>query len=261
MKSFFPIAASLLIAASATLGACRKTTEQPPVVDTPVNAAPGTVKVEFFNRVGNGPLVLNGPKYVNAAGDSFTVSRFQYYISNVQLTKTDGTVWSEPESYHLITAGSATEFDMTTVPAGSYNSISYTIGVDSTRNVSGAQTGALDPAKGMFWSWNSGYIMMKFEGTSPSSPAAGGTVMLHPGGFSGANNAVRPVAYALPAVINVRSARAQHIHLAADVLKLLNAPNQISFATTNIIHMPGAAANKLADNYAGMFTVTSAGDE
>jgi hypothetical protein len=44
-----------------------------------------------------------------------------------------------------------------------YNRLSFVIGVDSARNVSGAQTGALDPANGMFWTWNTGYIMAKWK--------------------------------------------------------------------------------------------------
>jgi hypothetical protein len=34
--------------------------------------------------------------------------------------------------------------------------IKFLLGVDSLKNVSGIQTGALDPAKGMFWTWNTG---------------------------------------------------------------------------------------------------------
>ncbi|MBK9581192.1 MAG: hypothetical protein IPO48_04510 [Saprospiraceae bacterium] len=58
-------------------------------------------------------------------------------------------------------------------------------GVDSTRCSSGAQTGALDPAKGLFWSWSSGYIMVKAEGNAPT--AADGSFAFHLGGFKGVN--------------------------------------------------------------------------
>ncbi|WP_316930094.1 MbnP family protein, partial [Hymenobacter sp. IS2118] len=39
------------------------------------------------------------------------------------------------------------------IPVGDYQSVSFTVGVDSARNVAGAQTGALDPNNGMFWTW------------------------------------------------------------------------------------------------------------
>ena len=62
------------------------------------------------------------------------------------------------------------------------------MGIDSLHNVSGAQAGALSLASGMFWDWNSGYIMLKAEGDSPNSPT--GKFALHLGGFSGTNNIV-----------------------------------------------------------------------
>jgi hypothetical protein len=40
---------------------------------------------------------------------------------------------------------------------------------------------------------------------------------------------------------------------------MFKAPNVIDFATLNTIHMPGANAKTLADNYADMFTITYAG--
>jgi hypothetical protein len=68
-------------------------------------------------------------------------------------------------------------FDFINVPAGTYTGMYLTMGVDSARNVSGAQEGALDPANGMFWSWTSGYIMIKAEGLSPQG--AGGSFTYH----------------------------------------------------------------------------------
>jgi hypothetical protein len=49
------------------------------------------------------------------------------------------------------------------------------------------------------------------------------------------------------------------VHLTADVAVLFKSPNVIDFSTINTIHMPGANAKKLADNYANMFTLTYAG--
>ena len=46
--------------------------------------------------------------------------------------------------------------------------IYFQIGIDSLTNVSGDLDGDLDPALGMYWAWNSGYINMKLEGKSSS---------------------------------------------------------------------------------------------
>lgn len=254
------IATALLFATLGSISSCKKKddpTPTTPTVDT------GTVYMEYFTTVGGSTLYLGNENYINAHGDTFTVSKFNYYISNVVLNGADGTPsYTEPESYHLIehTANPADmAFKLPKVPGGKYSSVTFTIGVDSLRNVSGAQTGALDPALGNFWSWNTGYIMLKFEGNSSSAPTTGGQLVFHAGGFSGANNVLRTITLPMPEAVTVDKVSTPHIHFTADVLKLFKSPNVIDFATLNTIHMPGANAKKLADNYANMFTITYAG--
>lgn len=217
----------------------------------------GTVMMHFDNMVGSQTLALNTATYLNSMGDSFTVSKWNYYISNIVLNGASGTAsFTEPVSYHLIEAEDANSqmFNITNVPAGTYTSISFMIGVDSLHNVSGAQTGALDPGKGMFWDWNSGYIMFKMEGNAPKAVATGGKLTYHVGGFMGENNTVRSVSLSFASPITVNG-NTSHMHIVADLAKALNSPNAVDFSALQTIHMPGAAAKKIADNYAGMFSI------
>lgn len=258
MNHILRIVVLAAVVAGTTFTACKKDDgKAPPTADT------GKVYLEFFNVVGGSNLNLNNQWYRNTNGDSFRVSKFNYYISNIRLNDVRGTAFTEPESYHLIEqpAGPAQlAFDLRGgVPAGTYTSITFMIGVDSARNVSGAQDGDLDPVLGNFWSWNTGYIMLKFEGESPQSPVAGGRLVLHSGGFSGANNVLKTVTLQFPQPIDVTKRMTPHIHLQADVQELFRAPNRIDFRTVNTIHMPGANAARLAENYAGMFRITYAG--
>lgn len=243
------------------LASCKKDPVTPTPTPTPT-AKEGTVMLEFDNTVGSQDVKMDGTVYKNQNGDDFTVSKFNYYISNVRLNNKDAAAanFTEPESYHLIEESNTSthSFSMSKVPAGTYKSITFTIGVDSLRNVSGAQTGALDPAKGMFWSWSSGYIMLKMEGTSPQSTAASKELRIHVGGFSGVNNTIKTLTLDLPTAITVNGDE-NHIHLNANMMRLFGHENIINFATTSVIHMPGAGAKKIADNYASMFSVTAAG--
>lgn len=249
-----------IIVCIASISSCKKKdvdTSVTPTVDT------GRVYMEYFTEVGGSKLNLNNQWYKNQNGDSFTVSKFNYYISNVVLKGSGNTPdYTEPTSYHLI-EHSATPSEMTfyidKVPGGNYKAITFMIGVDSLRNVSGAQDGALDPINGNFWDWNTGYIMLKFEGTSPKATTTGKKIMLHSGGFSGVNNVLKTVTLDMPNEIKVTKATANHIHFTADVQKLFKSPNVIDFSATQTIMMPGAEAKKLADNYANMFTITYAG--
>ncbi len=237
--------------------ACKKkdATPEPTPEPTPTPTY-GSLMVRFENKVGSNALVLNWNNYTNNT-DTFNVTTFNYYISNVKITATDNSVYTETESYHLIKADNSgsLQFTLPNVPAKSYSSITFMIGVDSARNVSGAQTGELDPNNGHFWSWSSGYIMAKFEGTSPQSTATGKMVVFHIGGFSGTNSTLRTVTLPFTTNANVSTSKTPQVFLKADLAEWF-APNTVSFATLNTIHMPGANAKKIADNYANMFSVT-----
>lgn len=242
-----------------SVSSCRKADlPQPTPPDT--TKKEGSVKFELFNQVGSSDMNMSGTWYKNENGDSFQITTFNYYLSNIKLNKADGSSYAEPESYHLVQQSDASSrnFSISNVPAGTYSSVTFTIGVDSLRNVSGAQTGALDPANGMFWSWTTGYIMFKIEGVSPQSTQSGNIFMLHAGGFKGENNVLRTITLNFPNAITVNG-DVNHIHLTANAQKALGSPNPISFATTSVIMSAGANAKALADNYQNMFSINFAG--
>src|SRR4051812_23111805 len=120
----------------------------------------------FKNMVGDSAL-QTGVSYTNAFGESFTVRAFKYYISNIQLQYADSSIYRTTIAPHLVNEMDSTTKQLSfTAPEGTITSIYFLLGVDSTINTTGVQTGDLDPAKGMYWVWNTGYIMAKLEGTS-----------------------------------------------------------------------------------------------
>lgn len=234
----------------------------PPSGNTTSHAPPvnNAVCISFENVVGADSLILdNTYRYINANGDSFACHRFEYYISNVSFTDDLGNTWYEPESYHLVNAedSASCKVWIDSMPAGNYVSVHFMIGVDSARNVSGTQTGALDPANGMFWTWTSGYIMAKFEGHSPVSTAGYHLVIFHSGGFSGqyaTQRWITPSFNSLNAFVT--NTTVSTIHMKADVLEWFQTPNIIDFSATNVSNTPGPVTSSVADNYMDMFTVT-----
>ena len=50
----------------------------------------------------DGDAFVYNKEYENGSNEKLKFNNVQYYISNIKLEKVDGTVWSEPESYHLI---------------------------------------------------------------------------------------------------------------------------------------------------------------
>ncbi|TND10041.1 MAG: hypothetical protein FD123_723 [Bacteroidetes bacterium] len=244
-----------LLAGAFVFSSCKKENPQPGDDGTP---ATGSLTVSLSTNVNGQPLVLGTQTYLNEAGDSFTVSMFRYYLTNIVLYRPDGSTYVEPESYRLISEsqpGSLT-FSINGVPPGDYSSMRFMIGVDSTRNVSGAQTGALDPANGMFWTWSTGYIHAKFEGTSPSSPGAGHMVAFHVGGFNGPHHGIRGVSTSFgTARASVSTTSTPTVFFDVNLAEWFKNPNTISFATEYNNTGVNPTNKMIADNYADMFTL------
>lgn len=249
------LAISALALLALNFSSCKKDKDPEP---TPAVTKPGALTITVQNVVGkNTALKMDGTVYKNQNGDDFTVSKFNYYISNIKFIRKGSIAFTEAESYHLIEQSDVASLNFTIdkLPAGDYDSIRFTLGVDSLRNVSGAQSGALDPAKGMFWSWSTGYIMFKLEGTSPQSTQAGNNYQLHAGGFKGVNNVLREIT--LPCSMSING-NTRLMMLTADVQKALGDPNPIDFSKTSVIMSAGASAKALADNYQNMFSAALA---
>lgn len=211
----------------------------------------GEMELELEHFFGSSSFALN-TDYTTGQGEQVNFSTAKYYISNIQLHKTDGAVWSQPDSYYLVDLGTpeTAMLHLHDVPTGDYEGITFTVGVDSTRNVSGAQTGALSVSNNMFWSWNSGYIFIKLEGTSPQSESGG--FSYHCGGFTGTNNAIRERHYYFsPAEMRIRIESAPVVHMTVDLKNVFdNTASPVSTAVMSNVHMPGANAKTVATNFA-----------
>lgn len=207
----------------------------------------GQVKVNLESVWGttNEGIVL-GDEYTHTlSGDQLTIETYKYYISNFRLKKSDGTWWSHPDSYFLVnqSVAGSNVLSLTGVPFGNYTDISFVMGVDSTKNVSGPQAGALSTANGMFWSWSSGYIMLKIEGTSPQvSP--GNVYSYHLGGFQGTYNIVKSLEYNFGSTeLNVTSSNLAQVYMRLDVEKLFDGVGTVTNGSST---SPGNVALSMA---------------
>ena len=71
------------------------------------------------------------------------------------------------------------------------NQFEFAIGLDSLTTMSTQFSGALDPALGMYWAWNTGYIHFKLEGKSNLCNTVKNEFLFHIGGYSGKFNTQR----------------------------------------------------------------------
>jgi hypothetical protein len=240
------------VAAFALLSACSKDDDNP----SPSTPAFGEVEVKIDHTwgMGSAPFAV-GTQYTHpATGEQITFTALRYFVSNIRLVRPDGSEWAQPESYYIVNAANShNHLHVESVPAGDYVGIKYTIGVDSTRNVSGAQTGALDPAAPGtpgFWSWSTGYIFVRAEGTSPAAP--NNTFSYHLGGFDGDRNAIREVEHSFGgAVMRVAPNATPSVHIYANAARFWH--GGISLSNLHTVHMPGSNAVLLSENFAGGF--------
>ena len=219
----------------------------------------GSIKVKFEHFWGHTHTNYNAPKFAlnkdwihEASEDTLNFSALKYYISNVTFTSVTGTLVAEKESYHLIDVNAANPFEISIkdLPADEYVSIAFIIGVDSTRNVSGAQEGALSPSNEMFWTWNTGYRFIVAEGACVKS-TGNQDLVYHLGGFSGANNAINILSFPFGETVTASPSATPSVHLEVNVQALWTSTFK---ASENLkIHMPGSKAVSAADNFAEGF--------
>ena len=256
-----------------SLTACKKEDELQTSADIDPNRK-GSLTIEFDNRVGNLNLVLDSMFYYNSFNQNYSISRFDYFISNIVLINENGSKYVIPQdsSYFLLkeSIASTRVLNLKNIPEGNYSGVEFIVGVDSLRSTMSLdkRTGALDPggeAAGMYWTWNSGYIFLKMEGRFDDPTDSVFTPYMfqyHIGGFGGMNNPmmnnIKKISLSL--VDESAEVRASHgvdgpqIHLYVDASKMLTGPTNIDFNTHSIVMLTPFAVN-MANNYSYMFSV------
>ena len=206
----------------------------------------------FHNMVGE-TVFSKDSVYKNSSGEWYTIRSFKYYVSDIELQYDNNQYHPVPVKPRLINIpGSRYDSLLITVPKGKITGLKFLLGVDSATSVSGVQTGDLDPTKGMFWIWNTGYIMAKLEGASPSSKAPAKQFSYDIGGYKNGENAAREIVLPLP---TTAKSQPSIFIITADISRWFAGKNTISIAQQPMCHSPGVLAMQIADNYARMFTL------
>lgn len=167
------------------LSSCKKddgSTTTPTTPTTPNVATNGKVAVTFTNEIDGQALATTGTWYTNPNGNPYNLSLLKYYVTNFTLVKEDGSE-KNFKTYKLIDGADAStgKFTLDSVANGNYAAVKFYLGVDSTRNHTGAQEGDLDPIQGMIWTWSTGYIFFKHEGHYKDASGTAKPLLLHLG--------------------------------------------------------------------------------
>ena len=202
-----------------------------------------SLAVNFHLEFNKFSLELN-KKYVSASKDTLTFETFRCYISNIQIQYEDNSIFTQKDSYHLLDLENPNSFQIpiTKMSDKLISKITFNIGIDSLTSNSGALTGDLDPAKGMYWAWQSGYINMKIEGKSSSCKTRNNEFQFHIGGYLQPNYSMRKVE------INYNSNN--NVNIGIDLKDFFS---NINLSQTNSVMIPGKLAMELANDSVKMF--------
>ncbi|MBF4471028.1 MbnP family protein [Flavobacterium sp. HJJ] len=228
----------------------------------------GKLGVEFDNVFGSSNLILNTQSNVTSQGETLKISDVKYIISNIVLTKEDGTTFTYPKSksYFVVSEADADtqEIELENIPAGDYTKIKFGIGVDKAQFDLGA-TGQGDfltvaDDAGMMWSWSAGYKFVLFEGKFTSSTVTAETAFMVHTGQTGTDYNYTEVTLNLPTKALVRTTITPDIHIFADVAKIIDGTNKIKLSDNNMggmgaMIMGGTNLPLITANLSNMFTV------
>lgn len=127
-------------------------------------AEEASVKFIFDHVIDDKGLTPNMPiANPNAAGNNYNTSTLKYIISDLVLTDQSGNE-VKYGNYDVIDAFGGNQIDGQTIPNGTYEKMSFTLGVSADVNSSNDPIGDLSPNGDMYFGGGEGYIFLKHEG-------------------------------------------------------------------------------------------------
>ena len=187
------------------------------------------------------PLINNQVNNSYSNIDSISINQLKFYLTNFSLIKSKNTVWKEDKSYHLIDLSDTNTFSFlfNLLEKIDFDEIHFLLGTDSLTNVSGVMGGDLDPTKGMYWAWNSGYINFKIEGERNTIPFE-----FHIGGYAPPYQSVQK--------IKLKTINNESLNIRLNINKFIH---QLNINDQNKILSPGKEAQKLSLMLSNLFSI------
>ena len=221
----------------------------------------GSIKLEFDNVYGDADLIFD-TEYTNSNGEKIKPNNAIYIVSNIILTKEDGSTYTVPkaESYFFINESdnASTLITLPNVPAANYTGIKFGIGVDEAQFTAGA-SGQGDlwtraQALGMTWSWATGYKFVKFEGTATTATYTDANYRIHTGKTGSIYNYAE-TNLSFPEKALVRTTITPQVHIMSDLKTLIDGTTKINFEEGLDVMGGTKVQNIMTSNVPNMFEV------
>jgi len=200
----------------------------------------------FQPMFGTQQLHLNNTSYTLENSKRVQFNSLRFYITHIEFLHNNAVVWKELQSYHLLNADSPNTLHIQLQPPGAlqYNALRFNVGVDSTTTVAGIMGGDLDPTQGMYWTWQSGYINFKLEGTCTDAPTRNNEFQYHLGGYISPFNTLQTITLPVNSTTNIT--------IAMDIQKFVLGLN---IKETYRVMSPNTHAVELSQKLSSIFSV------
>lgn len=120
----------------------------------------------------------------------YQIEILKFYISGVTFYKEGIRLFSDSSCFLIDLTDSAVTTRFPKECPAYFDRIDFLLGIDSTTNVQGVLGGSLDPANGMYWTWQSGYINFKLEAVATTRK---NRIVYHLGGYRHPFNSQRKI--------------------------------------------------------------------
>jgi hypothetical protein len=211
-----------------------------------VSAQPDSViTVSFVVRYNEKIVDLSDSSFVVNDSNRLQIDALRFYVSNVCFLKNGAVVLQEKNSYHLVDASDKSSQTLSIKNKNTpFDEVSFNLGIDSITNVSGTMGGDLDPTKGMYWTWQSGYINFKLEGKSANCPTRNHAFEFHLGGYQTPFNCIKTA--------TIKTTTQKNIVIAFDINQFLSV---VDLSTLNQIMSPSKTAVLLSEQAIKSFKI------
>lgn len=144
----------------------------------------GQSSISIVATWGQESVELNNP-----LNDTIEFNTVKFYLSNINLYNKFTEKSFTPQQHTYLVDFSDSQTTLLSLPDSfEYTHIKFTMGIDSLTQCQGALSGILDPLNGMYWTWQTGYINVKLEGSISNKE-----FIYHLGGFIYPYNASRQI--------------------------------------------------------------------
>lgn len=203
------------------------------------------ISIHFNPLFGDENLKLNERYYTVNKNDSLLIETLKFYISNIELLQNNQPVFKEKNSFHLVDLSEIVSLNFVLPTNIIFDQIKFNLGIDSVTNYNGAMGGDLDPTKGMYWTWQNGYINFKIEGKSNLCINKNKEFIFHLGGFEFPYNSLQ--------TIQLKIENKSNIDVNLDLKKWFN---QIDLSQQDKLMSPGNEAILLSNKLSPIFSVS-----